>query len=121
MTSDPTPTVTRLLKQAVRQTSCFEGATTVWHSWGSGHPLLLLHGGSGSWTHWLRNIDSLAQAGYHVIAPDIPGFGASDVAKTGGEDAPGVITPLWHGYTSLFGAVPCTIAGFSFGVRWLRC
>lgn len=115
MTYDPTPTVTRLLKQAARHTSCFEGATTVWHSWGSGHGLLLLHGGSGSWTHWLRNIDALVEAGYRVIVPDIPGFGESDVATSGGEDALGVIQPLWSGYTRLFDAEPCQIMGFSFG------
>lgn len=115
MTHDLTPTVTRLLKQAVRHTSCFEGATTVWHTWGKGHALLLLHGGSGSWTHWLRNIEALVEAGYRVIVPDIPGFGESDVATSGGEDAPGVIEPLWSGYTHLFQAEPCQIMGFSFG------
>ena len=115
MMSDPTPTVTRLLGLASRHVSCFDGATTVWHSWGSGHPLMLLHGGSGSWTHWLRNIEPLTEAGYHVIVPDIPGFGESDIAKSGGNDAPGVIEPLWSGYTSLFQAEPCQIMGFSFG------
>ena len=76
---------------------------------------MLLHGGSGSRTHWLRNIEALAVAGYQVIIPDIPGFGDSDVAATGGEDAPGVITPLRSGYTTLFGFEPCRIMGFSFG------
>ena len=115
MTPDPTPNVTRILRQAIRKVSFFEGATTVWHCWGQGKPLVLLHGGSGSWTHWLRNIEALAVAGYQVIIPDIPGFGDSDVAATGGEDAPGVITPLWSGYTTLFGFEPCRIMGFSFG------
>lgn len=115
MTPDPTPNVNRILRQATRHVSFFEGAATVWHSWGQGMPLMLLHGGSGSWTHWVRNIESLAQAGYQVIVPDIPGFGDSDVAATGGEDAPGVIAPLWSGYTTLFGASPCRIMGFSFG------
>lgn len=115
MTTDPTPNVTRVLRQARRQVSFFEDAATVWHSWGQGMPLMLLHGGSGSWTHWLRNIEMLAGSGYEVIIPDIPGFGDSDVATTGGEDAPGVIAPLWSGYTTLFGAQPCQIMGFSFG------
>lgn len=115
MTPDPTPNVTRVLHQARRQVSFFEGAATVWHSWGQGMPLMLLHGGSGSWTHWLRNIESLTEAGYQVIVPDIPGFGDSDVAATGGEDALGVIAPLWSGYATLFGAQPCQMMGFSFG------
>lgn len=115
MNPDLTPTVTRLLGQSTRHTSCVDGATTIWHSWGHGKPLLLLHGGSGSWTHWLRNIGAMVDAGHHVIIPDIPGFGDSDVASTGGEDAPGVIQPIWSGYTSLFGTGPCQIMGFSFG------
>jgi pimeloyl-ACP methyl ester carboxylesterase len=28
----------------------------VWRSWGSGPPLLLLHGLHGSWMHWVRNV-----------------------------------------------------------------
>ncbi len=115
MMPDPTPNVTRLLKLAKRHTSCFEGARTVWHSWGNGPPLILLHGGSGSWTHWLRNIEPLTQTGHRVIVPDIPGFGESDVAASDGTDAPGVIAPLWHGYTTVFGAAPCAVMGFSFG------
>ena len=48
----------------------------VWRQWGAGPPLVLLHGGYGSWTHWLRNIDALA-ARYRVIAADLPGLGDS--------------------------------------------
>jgi 2-hydroxy-6-oxonona-2,4-dienedioate hydrolase len=39
-------------------------------------PLVLLHGGHGSWTHWTANFDALA-AHHRVIAPDLPGFGGS--------------------------------------------
>jgi len=42
----------------------------VWRLWGAGAPVLLLHGGSGSWTHWLRNIPALVQAGHLVCAPE---------------------------------------------------
>lgn len=41
-------------------------------------PVLLLHGGSGSWTHWAANLAALTQAGHAVWALDLPGFGASD-------------------------------------------
>ena len=53
----------------------------VWRSWGSGTPLILLHGGYGAWTHWLRNIDALA-ARYRVIAADLPGLGESAMPPT---------------------------------------
>jgi len=36
--------------------------------------VVLLHGGSGSWLHWFRNIDVLRQ-NYDVIAADLPGLG----------------------------------------------
>ena len=49
----------------------------VWHVWGDGEPLVLLHGSFGSWTHWLRNIEGLSTR-YRVIAGDIPGMGDSD-------------------------------------------
>ena len=37
-----------------RDTPCGEG-TMVWRAWGGGVPLVLLHGGFGSWTHWISN------------------------------------------------------------------
>jgi pimeloyl-ACP methyl ester carboxylesterase len=41
-------------------TPCGSGAM-VWRVWGAGEPLVLTHGGSGSWTHWIRTIPALAQ------------------------------------------------------------
>jgi 2-hydroxy-6-oxonona-2,4-dienedioate hydrolase len=66
----------RLTGEAVLHHSpCGEGAL-VWRQWGAGPPLVLLHGGYGAWTHWLRNIDALSRH-YRVIAPDMPGLGDS--------------------------------------------
>ena len=49
---------------------------------GEGPPLFLLHGGMGSWTHWVRNIDALAQH-FSVMALDLPGYGdAPDIDRT---------------------------------------
>ncbi len=56
-------------------TPCGEGAM-VWRCWGSGPPLVLLHGGYGSWTHWIRNVLPLSRQ-FTVIAPDLPGLGES--------------------------------------------
>lgn len=52
----------------------------VWRAWGEGAdkpPLFLLHGGYGSWVHWIRNVEALAER-YAVYAGDIPGLGDSD-------------------------------------------
>ena len=48
----------------------------VWHVWGDGPPLALLHGGYGSWTHWVRNVLPLSRT-FTVAAPDLPGLGES--------------------------------------------
>ncbi|HEX6363079.1 MAG TPA: alpha/beta fold hydrolase, partial [Albitalea sp.] len=52
-------------------------AHLLWHEWGAGPAVVMLHGGSGSWTHWVRNIAPLAAAGRRVLLPDMPGFGDS--------------------------------------------
>jgi hypothetical protein len=50
------------------QTPCGDGPL-VWHDWGDlRHPaVVLLHGGSSSWTHWLHNIVPLREAGWRVL------------------------------------------------------
>ena len=50
----------------------------VWYEWGMGEPLVLLHGGSGSWTHWIQNIPMLEKH-FRVICADTPGLGNSDM------------------------------------------
>ncbi len=107
----------RLLAQATRHTTIFEGRTLVWHTWGGRRPgrlpLVMLHGGSGSWTHWIRNIDALLAQGYELWLPDLPGFGDSDPPALGA-DADAMLAPLHAGMAQL-GLLPCQLMGFSFG------
>ena len=108
--------VSHLEQQARRvETPCGAGAL-VWHVWGAGDrpPLLLLHGGSGSWTHWVRNIAALVAAGWQVLVPDMPGFGGS-AAPPDGEDAD--VLPRWldAGLQRLIGSAPLPVVGFSLG------
>ncbi|MFT5390521.1 MAG: pimeloyl-ACP methyl ester carboxylesterase [Gammaproteobacteria bacterium] len=56
-------------------TPCGHGSM-VWRSWGVGPPLLLIHGGAGAWSHWVRNLAGLTRS-FTVIAPDLPGLGES--------------------------------------------
>ncbi len=44
-----------------------------------GPPIILLHGFPDFWWGWRRQIGPLAAEGYRVIAPDMRGFGRSDV------------------------------------------
>src|SRR5439155_25324434 len=68
--------VEKIAAEAQRfETPCGEGSM-VWRSWGSGPPLVLLHGGYGSWSHWIRNVLPLSRH-FRVIAPDLPGLGES--------------------------------------------
>lgn len=68
--------VERIAAEAARiETPCGDGSL-VWRIWGSGPPLILLHGGYGSWTHWIRNVVPLSRR-FRVIVPDLPGLGES--------------------------------------------
>lgn len=61
----------------VLRTPCGDGHM-VWRRWGEGAPLVLLHGGTGSWRHWAGNIAELSRH-YQVYAADAPGLGDSDM------------------------------------------
>jgi 2-hydroxy-6-oxonona-2,4-dienedioate hydrolase len=63
---------------ARRMDTHYKGRRVVWRSWGSGPAVVLLHGGFGSWMHWLRTIPALSGS-HTMIAPDMPGFGDSDL------------------------------------------
>ncbi len=45
---------------------------------GKGPLVVLVHGWPESWYSWRHQIPALAAAGYHVIAPDMRGYGKSD-------------------------------------------
>ena len=114
----PTPAITSLRSHATRHlTPCGDGHT-VWHQWGPAdgdqRPLLLLHGGSGSWTHWVRNLQALVDMGRQVWVPDLPGFGDSALPPDG-MDADVIAAPLEAGLQQLLGAQPVDVVGFSFG------
>ena len=53
-----------------------------------GVPLLLVHGWPETKRIWWRNIEPLAAAGFEVIAPDLRGFGDSDVGPDRFHDVP---------------------------------
>jgi pimeloyl-ACP methyl ester carboxylesterase len=114
--------------QRLQQT--YAWGKVVWHVWGAAQgdaqnpqrisalsnaprPLVLLHGGSGSWTHWVRNVEHFAQA-RPVWALDIPGFGDSDL-PTGVTDADGLVPYLAEILTQTFVHEAVDVMGFSFG------
>ncbi|WP_421994850.1 alpha/beta fold hydrolase [Reyranella sp.] len=93
------------------------GGTMMWHAWGegSGKPILLLfHGGSGSWIHWIRNVQPLSRH-FTVYAADLPGLGDSD--------PPDDVRDVWSVTRCVEAAMTAllppdatlAITGFSFG------
>ena len=48
---------------------------------GKGPLVLLCHGFPESWYSWRHQIDALAAAGFHAVAPDMRGYGKSDAPE----------------------------------------
>jgi len=110
--------IARVEDRAVQRDVCHLGKCIRWRRFGEGSPLVLLHGGHGSWMHWLRNVEALAQQ-HSVWVPDMPGFNDSDALDPvpHGQDR---MAPLIHALRAtldiLIGeGTPVDLAGFSFG------
>jgi pimeloyl-ACP methyl ester carboxylesterase len=93
----------------------YQGAQMVWREFGSSsaEPLVLLHGGHGSWQHWMRNIQELSQH-YRLLIPNLPGYGDSDSPAEPTLSA--LVNATCAGLDELLGQhAPVRLAGFSFG------
>jgi len=112
--TDPATIVADIESRAELRRTPSGAGSMVWRIWGRGTPLALLHGGYGSWTHWIRNVEPLARH-YRVLVPDLPGLGDSDMPSEpdrAGSSAEAVAS----GLLSLVGANEVAdIAGFSYG------
>jgi 2-hydroxy-6-oxonona-2,4-dienedioate hydrolase len=111
--------VNRIAAAAERiDTPCGDGAMA-WRCWGEGPPLVLMHGGYGSWTHWIRNVEPLSRR-FTVIAPDLPGLGDSAMPPEPWT-APGLAAIVVAGLDIVLRRIDppepdrLHLAGFSFG------
>ena len=118
--ADPDSVVAQIAAHSdVFQTPCGEGEI-IWRRWGnprSGRtPIVLLHGGSGSWTHWIKIIPALS-AQNEVWAADLPGLGDSAMPQPPHTPAAaGQIVA--DGIRALFlDGRPVHLVGFSFGAH----
>ena len=111
---DPAAEEQRIESLATRTVTRGASGAMVWRAWGAGPPLVLLHGASGSWTHWVRNVLPLAER-FRVLAPDMPGYGESD-APPEPHTADRLADLVTAGIDQILPA-PATfdLAGFSFG------
>jgi 2-hydroxy-6-oxonona-2,4-dienedioate hydrolase len=125
--------ISRVKALSERIVQSYAWGDVVWHVWGARNtlqkrtkvnaakddalpmqsPLILLHGGSGSWTHWLRNIEHFAQH-REVWALDIPGFGDSSL-PSGVYDADGLVPYIADIFKQTFHDTAVDVMGFSFG------
>lgn len=110
----------RSVESLARRHDIEHAAGTVrWRQWGQGDPLVLLHGGHGTWMHWIRNIERLS-AVRSVLVPDMPGFGDSDALPSDDPHDPArhhaLVSVLRESLGRVIGpATPFDLAGFSFG------
>jgi pimeloyl-ACP methyl ester carboxylesterase len=106
--------VRRLDAEARRfESPCGEGSM-VWRSWGAGPALVLLHGGAGSWRHWVHTVPAFS-ATYLVVAPDLPGLGES-ADPPASSDMATIAAIVAAGIDKLLGPqTSYDLVGFSFG------
>jgi 2-hydroxy-6-oxonona-2,4-dienedioate hydrolase len=114
--SKPTPAevIAALDRTGTRRTTPNGAGEVVWRVWGTGAPLVLLHGGTGSWMHWIRNVEDLA-GDFMLLVPDIPGSGESSTPPAP-ISADGIAATLAAGVAQLIGPhTDFAVAGFSMG------
>ena len=112
--TDPREVVAALEAHATVSRTTWPGGAIAWRAWGDGPPLVLLHGASGAWTHWIRNIPALATR-FRVLAPDMPGFGDSDSLPEP-HTAEALADLVADGIDRMVPSPsPVAMAGFSFG------
>ena len=107
------PTIERFLPGLACESAVTRGGVA-WLRHGTGAPMMLFHGGAGSWNHWADNIPSLGRH-FSVIGIDSPGYGAS--ADTDREAAAADYLALVAAAADeiLGDAESVHVAGFSFG------
>ncbi|MCC6717618.1 MAG: alpha/beta fold hydrolase [Acetobacteraceae bacterium] len=111
--SEPVPELAE--SATILRTPCGDGSM-VWRRWGRGSPLVLLHGGTGSWRHWAGNIAELSRH-YQVFAADAPGLGDSDMMHETPDITPESVSAIVADGLSrvLPEGARFDIIGFSFG------
>ena len=117
----PSAEVLHLLRsveaESVRRTSPCGYGDMVWRLFGrrGAPPLVLMHGGYGSWWHWIRNVRSLARD-RRVYVCDTPGLGES-APPPDRRDLDGIGRIVADGLRHVLEDrdAPVDLVGFSFG------
>jgi epoxide hydrolase 4 len=82
---------------------------------GQGPLVVLLHGFPEFWYSWRHQIAPLAQAGYHVVAPDMRGYGLSDKPQGWRSYETGLLADDIAGLVRSFGEQSAAVVGHDWG------
>jgi len=89
-----------------------DGATIRYYEAGDGPPVLLLHGAGATARLWKPQVAGLSPA-FRVIAPDLPGFGGSDMLPY--VRAVGDYSKFVHDFMDTLGITSAHVIGSSMG------
>jgi len=87
---------------------------------GSGPLVVLCHGFPESWYSWRHQLQALADAGFHAVAPDMRGYGQTDAPAAIDQYTMLHLTGDMVGVLDALGAKTAVIAGHDWGapVAW---
>ena len=102
------------MQRAEHKTVSIWGLNVHYVQAGEGPVVLLLHGLAASLLTWYCNVDALVDAGYTVVAPDLPGFGDSDTPSHLDYDPLSAATFV-HDFSQKLGLNKFSLVGSSAG------
>src|SRR6476660_8004750 len=87
---------------------------------GEGPLVVLLHGFPESWYSWRHQLPALAAAGFHAVAPDMRGYGATDAPEEIGRYTLLELVADVIGILDALGAETAVVVGHDWGapVAW---
>jgi pimeloyl-ACP methyl ester carboxylesterase len=96
-----------------RQTAVLHGRRLAYRRFGDGPAVLLIHGILSSSDTWSGLLAQIAEAGFEVIAPDLPGYGSSQRLR--GDHSIGAIACILRDLLDLLDVPRATVVGHSLG------
>ncbi len=102
-------------RQATMNAACevlpVEGVPVTVYSWGSGPPVLFVHGWSGRGSHVAAFVEPLLAAGFRVISPDLPGHGKTPGHSTNALECAVVLQAIQQHYGKPAGVITHSYGG----------
>ena len=88
---------------------------------GTGPLVVLLHGFPEFWYAWRHQLPALADAGYRVVAPDLPGYNTSDKPPRVRDYRPRVLAQEVADLIVALGPARPRSSGTTGAARWPGC